>query len=239
MVEQEDGVSGCGEEDSRHSNGDDCSADPDSVSPRRSSAEECSDSEVSSHGSWEDQFGDSERRAWEESESRAFKRRKTSKGDKATAASEKAKEDKAELKKLRTTHEKLLKLHDALGKKHALLKMQVAETRKSNARDIKRLKDDHKDEIRKLKDGHKKYIADVKKDCNHDNDFALEYQKMGEVVRLLFDFVCFHFISPLVLSRPSMCSTRSIGREGTNPNPNSCRRSVGCLIRASINTWNQ
>jgi hypothetical protein len=143
------------------------------------------------------------------------------------------------LKKLRTTHEKLLKLHDALGKKHALLKMQVAETRKSNARDIKRLKDDHKDEIRKLKDGHKKYIADVKKDCNHDNDFALEYQKMGEVVQLLFDFVCFHFISPLVLSRPSMCSTRSIGREGTNPNPNSCRRSVGCLIRASINTWNQ
>jgi hypothetical protein len=103
------------------------------------------------------------------------------------------------LKKLRTTHEKLLKLHDALGKKHALLKMQVAETRKSNARDIKLLKDDHKDEIRKLKDGHKKYIADVKKDCNHDNDFALEYQKMGEVVRLLFDFVCFHFISPLVL----------------------------------------
>ena len=198
MVEQEDSVCGCGEEDSRHSNGDDCTAVPDSVLSQRSPGEECSDSEGSSHW-WEDQFGESERRAWEESESRGFKRRKTSKGDRAAAALEKAKEDKAELKKLRTTHEKLSKQYDALGKKNALLKLQAEGTKKSNARDIKLLVDDHKDEIRKLKDGHKTAIVDVKKTSKQDNDFALEYQKMGEVVRLLFNLSSIHLISPLVL----------------------------------------
>ena len=92
MVELEDGISGCEEDDSRHSNGNDCSADPNSVSCTRSPREECSDSEGSaSHGLWGDQFGDSNRRAWAESESRAFKRHKTFKEDKATAALEKAK----------------------------------------------------------------------------------------------------------------------------------------------------
>jgi hypothetical protein len=121
MVEQEDSACGCGEEDSRHSNGDDCTAVPDSVLSQPSSGEECSDSEGSSSHRWEDQFGESDRRAWEESESRGFKRRKTSKGDKAAAALEKAKEDKAELKKLRTTHERLSKQYDALSKKNKSL----------------------------------------------------------------------------------------------------------------------